>query len=314
MTGETPDISIITATYNRSNILKHTIESVRAQKCRHTWEQWVIGDACTDDTVAVVAGFKDPRIRFHNLSQNVGEQSGPNNAGFGLSRGKFIAYVNHDDLWFHDHLARAMEVAESDGVDGVFTMGLALDSDGSVRLMGASRTGMYHPNMAIPASLWVMRREVIAALGGWRSCRKTYISPSQDFLVRAWKAGFQIRMVPAATVVCIESGLRKDSYAERQEAEHVEAARRMKADQEYREALLLAALQAAEGADMSMLLWPLARRLAGNVLKRVCLMFGVAPVQAVGFVLWRRKAGMIQRLRRTRGLPPLPRNPAGTAT
>ncbi len=304
MTNETPDISIITATYNRSNILKFTIESVRAQKCRHTWEQWVIGDACTDDTEAVVAGFKDPRIRFHNLPENVGEQSGPNNEGFDQARGKYIAYVSHDDLWFPDHLARAMEVAESDGVDGVFAMGLALDPGGSVHLMGASRTGMYHPNMGVPASLWVMRREMITALGGWRLCCESYVVPSQDFLLRAWKAGFRIRMVPAATVICIQAGLRKNSYSQRQEAEHAEAARRMKTDAGYREALLLTALQTAEGADMFMPVWPGIRRLAGNLLKRLCMVFGIAPVQAISVVLGRRKGGIVKQLRRTEGLPP----------
>ena len=90
-------VSIITATYNRSEVLKWAIRSVLAQTfC--DWELIVVGDACTDDTEQVVASFTDPRIRFVNRSTSFGEQSGPNNDGFFLANGRLIAYLNHDDL------------------------------------------------------------------------------------------------------------------------------------------------------------------------------------------------------------------------
>jgi glycosyltransferase involved in cell wall biosynthesis len=83
-------VSIITATYNRGNVLRYAIESVRRQTLAD-WEMWVVGDACTDGTGDVVRGFGDPRIHFLNLAQNVGDQSGPNNEGFQRSAGRFIA-------------------------------------------------------------------------------------------------------------------------------------------------------------------------------------------------------------------------------
>ena len=73
-------------TYNRSNVLRYAIESVLAQTVSD-WEMIVIGDACTDDTAEVVESFGDGRIRFHNLDQNVGEQSGPNNVGTSIPVG-----------------------------------------------------------------------------------------------------------------------------------------------------------------------------------------------------------------------------------
>ena len=51
----TPLVSIVLATYNRSAILAHAIESVRGSTLDH-WELIVVGDCCTDDTAAVVAG------------------------------------------------------------------------------------------------------------------------------------------------------------------------------------------------------------------------------------------------------------------
>src|SRR5689334_3630760 len=90
---EQPSVSIIIATYNRANVLRYAIESVRWQTCTD-WELWVVGDACTDDTEQVVRSFEDPRIHFLNLPKNVGDQSGPNNEGVRRSRGKFLAYLN----------------------------------------------------------------------------------------------------------------------------------------------------------------------------------------------------------------------------
>ncbi|MGH2362126.1 MAG: glycosyltransferase family 2 protein, partial [bacterium] len=98
-----PRVSIITATYNRSEVVSCAIESVRRQTFSD-YEHLIIGDACTDDTASVVASYEDPRIRFINLSTHCGEQTGPNNAGFELTAGELVAYLNHDDLWFFDHL------------------------------------------------------------------------------------------------------------------------------------------------------------------------------------------------------------------
>src|SRR5271166_2413327 len=72
------------------------------------WELLVMGDGCTDDSAEVVARFTDPRIRFVNLPERVGDQSGPNNEGARIARGRYIAYLNHDDLWFPDHIERML--------------------------------------------------------------------------------------------------------------------------------------------------------------------------------------------------------------
>ena len=66
-----PLVSIIIATYNRSNILKYTISTVLKQNYQH-FEILVIGDHCTDDTESVINSFDDKRISFYNLEENFG--------------------------------------------------------------------------------------------------------------------------------------------------------------------------------------------------------------------------------------------------
>ena len=66
----------------------------------------MVGDACTDDTEDVVAGFAatDERVRWINLPRHVGTQAGPNNEALRQARGRFIAHLGHDDLWLPHHL------------------------------------------------------------------------------------------------------------------------------------------------------------------------------------------------------------------
>src|SRR4051812_42918921 len=75
---DTPAVSIVVATYNRSNVLELAIASVVAQTFTD-WELLVVGDACTDDSEQVVESFADPRIVWTNLAVNHGDQSGPSN-------------------------------------------------------------------------------------------------------------------------------------------------------------------------------------------------------------------------------------------
>ena len=98
-----PRVSVIIPTYNRSNVLRHAIASVLRQSFAD-YELLVVGDGCSDDSAATVAGFADARIRWINLPVNSGHQSAPNNEGLRQARGELIAYLGHDDLWLPHNL------------------------------------------------------------------------------------------------------------------------------------------------------------------------------------------------------------------
>ncbi|MEK6259465.1 MAG: glycosyltransferase family 2 protein [Planctomycetota bacterium] len=313
-----PLISIIVATYNRSNVLALAIETVRWQT-RRDWELLVVGDACTDDTEQVVASLAgvDSRIHFFNLEQNVGEQSGPNNAGFQQARGRYIAYLNHDDLWLPDHLETLVTAVEQSGADLVFSLIDLVQREGLNLLSRVEPVTRHAPPIGIPASCWLLRREMIEELGGWRFYQECYSVPSQDWLFRAWKAGKNLYSVPRLTVVAIQSGARRGAYSHRQDEEHQMYFGRITHEPDFREKELAAMGFASEAEALrhrqrEMVWWrrPLYKlplRLARRMICRLCLAAGIDPSGVLRFVLDRRKGGFIDHLRQRRGLPALER-------
>ena len=297
-----PLVSVIMATYNRSNIIGYSIRSLLASTLQD-WELIVVGDACTDDTEAVVAAFSDPRIRFINLERNCGEQSGPNNAGVALARGRYVAFLNHDDLWLPGHLAALLGAIEVDRADLAFSIGMIVVGDGQVSsLAGAvTTTGRYHTAMSVPASLWLMRKELALQVGPWRSAFDLHVAPSQDWLHRAHCGGANLRAVPEVTALLITSGGTRDSYAARLSQAHEHYFARYRAPDFVARALL----------DLQ-LHWEDLRWYAGGWrlvlegvkgLGRQCLRrLGVFPSAPRHFLLPRSKGTLIRRLRRTRGL------------
>jgi glycosyltransferase involved in cell wall biosynthesis len=299
-----PRISIVTATYNRSNVLRYTIQSVLASTFSD-WEMIVVGDACTDDTAEVVQSFGDERIRFVNLPVNAGEQSVPNNEGVRLARGEFIAFLNHDDLWTPEHLSVCLDAIA--GADLVFTLGIGIDERSVAHLTGVCRSGVYEPHVPIPASTWFVRRAMIEDVGPWRPARKLWNSPSQEWLYRAWRKGHVMRSVERVTTLLLFSGGRAGSYAERQSDENARYAALLRDDPTFLPRMVqsIAAHLTAEQKGTNVT--PHLIRAAKAATRRLSALAGVHPFTARHVIMFGRKGGFIDALRRTRGLPPLPR-------
>lgn len=297
-----PNVSIVTATYNRSNVLRLTIESVLGSSFSD-WELIVVGDGCTDDTASVVASFGDPRIRFVNLEGNFGEQSGPNNEGVALARGRYIAFLNHDDLWTASHLSLAVAELETGAAPFVHTLALTVGADGIPTISGATRSGVYEPYAFAPASSWVFRRDLTEQLGPWRPARSMVLTPSADWLFRAWKRGMPMRTIPEVTVVCVLSGDRSRSYAERHSAENERWANGLRTDPGFLNKQIAAIAVRETMRDLGIARHLL--RAAKNVVRRLSFTLGLHPFTLRAAIHGR--GGFVDRLRRTRGLPPLRR-------
>ncbi len=101
MASKSPKVTVLMGTYNRPGFLKEAIQSVVDQDLKD-WELLVMNDGGTDVRY-VVEEFNDPRIRYFQDEVNRGLAVRLN---FGLekARGKYIAYLGDDDLFYPNHL------------------------------------------------------------------------------------------------------------------------------------------------------------------------------------------------------------------
>ena len=215
---DAPLVSVVIATHNRPAVLQQAIKSVIGQTLRD-WEMLVVGDGCRPDTAVAVAGFGDPRIAYIDLPVNFGEQSGPNNLGLARARGQYVALLNHDDLWFPDHLSALTGWIEAVGADVAFSRGVVLPprqsagQDYEGRLQGRGLRGFYDPAMTTAyASTVLVRRSALERLGPWRPAAECVAESSQDWLFRAWRSGLVMSSMPHLTVLMPQSGMREGSY------------------------------------------------------------------------------------------------------
>jgi glycosyltransferase involved in cell wall biosynthesis len=112
-----PRVSAVIPVYNGERYLREAIQSVLAQDYPDL-ELIVVDDGSTDGSAAIARSFGE-RVRYHH-QPNAG-LSAAQNAGIEQARGRFIAYLDCDDLWMPDKIARQITVFDRDSaVDLVF--------------------------------------------------------------------------------------------------------------------------------------------------------------------------------------------------
>jgi len=103
-----PLVSVIMPTHNRAGLIGQSLRSVLDQTCQD-FEILVADDASTDDTEAVTAALGDPRIRYERLPR-AGRPAVPRNAALRRARGRYIAFLDSDDLWLPAKLERQLDL------------------------------------------------------------------------------------------------------------------------------------------------------------------------------------------------------------
>ena len=299
-----PLVSVVIATHNRPAALRQALRSVVAQTLQD-WEVLVIGDCCRPETAAVISEFNDERIGYIDLPVNFGEQSGPNNIGLARARGRFVALLNHDDLWFPDHLAAMTGWIDATGSDVVIALGAIIQPTRmkgdplKTLIYGMGKNGLYDPVVTAGyGSAQMVRRASLGRLGPWRPASECSCESSQDWLFRAWRKGAVIATMPHLSVLSIFSGQRSGSYVEDTAMEQEELIDGMRMPDDLRVKILAAAEVPARLKRSSYL----KRRLWAAV--------GIHP-RSIEF---RRKYGrgaFVPRLREIRGLPPMPERDPG---
>lgn len=96
-----PLVSIIMPTYNRSDVIMDSIQSIINQSYKN-YELIIIDDGSTDDTEALVSKINHPQIKY--FKQKKSGVCKARNKGLELSKGEYIAYLDSDNTWHNNFL------------------------------------------------------------------------------------------------------------------------------------------------------------------------------------------------------------------
>lgn len=107
-------VSVIIPTRNRRDLLRETIESVRAQTYPH-WEAVVVDDGSDDGTAEMIEALcrEEPRIRYMAREGAVAGANACRNQGMAASRGEYLIFLDSDDLLAPECIAERMRALES---------------------------------------------------------------------------------------------------------------------------------------------------------------------------------------------------------
>lgn len=216
-----PLFSVVMATYGRGRHIEPSIRSVLAQEL-DDFELLVVGDHCTDETPDVVRTIDDARLRWLNLAERAGSQSGPNNAGLAAARGRMIAYLGHDDVWEPFHLQSLADILTSrPEVD--FAVGGAIFHLPN-GIPGSWVTGLFTEDADkhihfFPPSSFAHRRSVCDTIGCWRLPMQITAPVDAEFLLRAARAGMAFASTGLISVHKFAAGHRYLSYLDQESDE-----------------------------------------------------------------------------------------------
>jgi glycosyltransferase involved in cell wall biosynthesis len=200
-----PVVTVITATYNCAATLATSLASLLAQDFQD-FEGWVVGDACTDDSAAVVRAFADPRLHWVNLDRNSGSQAAPNNEGLARARGEYVAYLGHDDLWFPWHLSTLLERARQTGVDLVHGLAAVFDPDGPFGVAATPPRGVGYADHFVPPTTWLHRFDVVTRFGKWADPDRLACGVDFEFSRRLALRGARFALAPRLSALKYPSG------------------------------------------------------------------------------------------------------------
>jgi glycosyltransferase involved in cell wall biosynthesis len=137
-----PKVSICVPTYNRKKYLKETLESISAQTYKD-YEIIVVDDGSTDGTGDMIKQLGVP-ITYH-WQENGGDAAARNKL-IQLARGKYISFIDSDDLLFPDAIERLVKVVESEAEDVIaYGSYVRIDHDGNV--YGKCKRKLYSGNI-----------------------------------------------------------------------------------------------------------------------------------------------------------------------
>jgi glycosyltransferase involved in cell wall biosynthesis len=176
-------VSVVMPAYNVAWCVRRAIDSVLAQTLRER-ELIVVNDGSTDETAAVLRSYGSA-IRV--LEQPNRGMSAARNAGIRAAVGRYVAFLDADDWWLPEKVARQVALLESRPEVGFCsTAARVVDGDGKLlALWGCPGTSgdvletlfAQHAAVAGGCSAVVVRREPLERTGGFDESLRGFEDP-----------------------------------------------------------------------------------------------------------------------------------------
>lgn len=173
-TTDPPVVSVIIPAWNAAWCVGRAVESVLAQTFMN-YELIVVDDGSTDATLEVLRSYGEA-VRV--ISQANGGMSSARNAGIRQARGRYLAFLDADDRWRPEKLARQVELMEKEPLLAFCSASTLLEDEQgkAVGIWDCRRAGRRatladifdnHATVAGGASSVLARRDLVAELGGF---------------------------------------------------------------------------------------------------------------------------------------------------
>lgn len=139
-------VSIITPCYNSASTIATTIQSVINQTYKD-WELLIIDDCSQDNSVDIIRKFAatDSRIKYLKTDIPSGGPALPRNLGIHAAQGRFIAFLDSDDIWLPNKLSIQLPLFAKDNVAIVYSDYQKINEKGKLigRIIKSSATHTY---------------------------------------------------------------------------------------------------------------------------------------------------------------------------
>lgn len=126
-------VSIVMPCYNADKFISKSIESVLAQTYTD-WELLVVDDCSKDNSAAIVQTYaeKDSRVKYFRTPSPSGSAAIPRNFAIREATGRYLAFLDSDDLWMPDKLETQIPLFNDPNVGVVFSDYKKMNYEGKV--------------------------------------------------------------------------------------------------------------------------------------------------------------------------------------
>src|SRR3990167_6459794 len=116
-----PKVTIIITTYNRAHLIVDRALYSALHQDFDDYEILVVDHGSTDNTEEVVKSYEDKRIRYHKMPFNIGCVTEARNLGAKLAKGKYIVFLDDDNMLYPQYLKEVIPIIEKEPVEAVGT-------------------------------------------------------------------------------------------------------------------------------------------------------------------------------------------------